>query len=182
MDDFFLASSNPRETRAVVFTHGEDAVSFLSHMRSESRGWNKPVVELENDPESESLKVHDALCMVSSFLIISNRARQAIASLDQSDAIEWIEAKCSGKQWWAVHSLVVADAVDEELSVIRRAASGKVMTVERLTLTASRVPNQCIFRLGNGLETFPPVVTAAFRETWLASGLCGLGFSPVTSR
>jgi hypothetical protein len=182
MDDFFLASSNPRETRAVVFTHGEDAVSFLSHMRSESRGWNKPMVDLKNDPDSESLEIRDALCMVSSFLIISNRERQAIASLDQSDAIEWIEAECSGKQWWAVHGLVVADAVDEEQSVIRRAASGRVMTIERLTLTASRVPNQCIFRLGNGLETFPPVVTAAFRKTWLAFGLSGLRFSFVTSQ
>jgi hypothetical protein len=182
MSGLYFAESKPGEARSVVFAEGEDAVSILSHMRSESRGWGKSVIALESDSDAEWLEVTDALCMVSSFLILNSRAQQVMAPVDRSGAIEWIPAQYCGQQWWAAHVWGVVNAVNEEQSVFRRAASGKVMAVDRLILNASRVPNRCAFRLGNGLETFAPVVTAAFRETWLSSGLSGLSFLPIASQ
>jgi hypothetical protein len=182
MNRFYFVEASPRKAQSVVFATGANAVAFLSHMRSTTRGWSNVPVELVKDPDAELVGVCNALCMVSSFLIVCNLGKQAISSIVRSDEIEWISANYCGKEWWAAHSALIVDAVSEESSVFDRAASGKIMAIQKLTIDESKVPDRSVFRLGMGLSTFPPVVSKEFQEIWLSSGLSGLEFVPIASR
>ena len=165
------------ECQAVIPRNRSVLRQLFQYLRADVESALFGRIELERDPDSETSDLSDMCCMTRTALIISEKAHAVMLKMVPEQDVEWIPALFEGRNLWIGHVLTVSQALFEDDSQLIRAADGKVMVVERVSVNARLVGSAVMFRLGNGMEGWYPFVREEVRDAILKADLKGFEFS-----
>jgi hypothetical protein len=177
---YFFVHQSFNDIQCLSFAKLRLAAIVAGHVYGSLGGWSGGEISFRDSPDSPSRQLTDALGYLQAMIVVSERARHALACVVGPRDVEWIASLYRGCRYWIMHGLVILDAIDEEASDIVRIGQQRcVMKLRSLSVLGDRCRGHSIFRLNNGLESWGYVVSSDFVEAWQEAGLTGLNFSPV---
>lgn len=181
MSRFYMVGADQALAQPVLFQRQAEVERFMNHINAETNHWCGDEIGLEIDDEFGAHDPCDALSMFDCVLIVNERVRHVWEPIIPAQLGMWIPAVYQSNRWWILRSVMRLDAVLSEESSIVRSATGVVIAIDRLCLDLSVCDGVDFFRLSNGFESWPQVISRRVMLAGMEAGIRGLRFSPVDS-
>ena len=146
--------------------------------RSLSDDWRPVHVEVFRDGGSNRDLPHGNFPLLASHIpVFDARALEVLEDLLVGHG-EFLPLECSSNRYYALNITCLANALDEEHSVIRRFDDGSIMHIPEPALYGERIQDLTIFKLQQRPKG-RPFVTQPFVDRVEETGLKGFLFKPV---
>jgi hypothetical protein len=159
----------------------EDYETISRQICGTARGqsWRPLAMRLVRVDEGKKLSVSDAPWLGSDALIFRGSVIDRLGDMLRQYG-ECLPIDCPDAQLWFFNPTTIVDAMDEDVSTLRRFSSGKIMRVMRYAFRCELVAGVDVFKIPN-LQVSPTFVSERFVRAWASAGLRGLVFNKVWS-
>jgi hypothetical protein len=156
-----------------------ETIHVLLNGYPRGRSWTPLKMRIVSTDEGRSLMQSDAPWLGGHALAFRSKAVVALQPLLDRYG-ELLPVSCNGCDVKIYNSTRLVDALDLDLSIVRRFANGRVMGVEQYCFREDALRDIQIFKIPN-LRVSPTFLREEFVELWSSKGLKGLSFTRVWS-